>query len=267
MASLPRELRSRYDDEQRERLRPPPGRRREDDGTLVRIVGPSAHPLDNMVCASRLTAATAEGAIRGLVEAARAAGRGAQWNVFGHDQPTDLVARLERQGFEVEARETVLALPSGTPVPPAVGTEGIEVRRVRDEAGLATAMEIQTAVWGPGHGEWLLSWWRPALRGEGDPIAIFLASIGGAPAGLAWVLLPPGATFANLFGATVLPAFRRRGVHGTLVAARARVAAEAGIPWLVVDANAHSAPLLLRRGFLPLTSRTDLVLAAAPLQK
>jgi GNAT superfamily N-acetyltransferase len=230
-----------------------------DEGQVVRIVGPTRHPLDDFVCHSALTAESAEAAIRAVVEQANCEGRGVQWNVYDRDEPPDLVERLERHGFAVQARETVMAAESSSRAFDVAPPAGTTLERVLREDGLTDVVEVQEAVWGNGFTEWLLAWWRPALRGEADPIGIFLARAGGAPAGTAWVALPPGGSFAGVFGGTVLPAFRRRGIHRALVAARARLARDAGIPWLVVDANDESAPLVRRLGFEPFARRTEMV--------
>ncbi len=255
------ELLRSYERELRFGLRPPPGRRREDDGRLVRIRGPGAHPLDDMVCASRLTAAEADEAIEALVAHAERERRGVQWNVYAHDEPSDLVERLERRGFRSQGEERVLVRPSAEPEAPgpAPGPSEVGVRRIERVADLAPVLAIQEAVWGPGHTDWLLQWWGPALAGEADPVAIFVGTFAGRDAGLGWVTLPRGGSFASLFGGTVLPEHRRRGVYPALVRARAQAAAQAGLPWLVVDANAMSAPRLLRLGFEHLTTRTELV--------
>jgi len=255
------DLRTRYDAEVRQRIDPPPGRRRDDDGTLVTIVGPTAHELDHMVAASRLTAATAEAVIEELVTRAKRERHGVQWNVYDHDEPADLAARLVRHGFVAQPVENVMALPSAEAARLPTGAPAVEVRRVMHERELDDLVAIQEEVWGPGHTEWLLAWWKPALRGEGNPIGIFLARVEGERAGSAWVTLPRGGAFAGLFGGTVRAPFRRRGIHRALVAARARAAEAAGIPWLVVDANSQSAPLLARLGFATFARRTELVLA------
>jgi hypothetical protein len=243
----------------RRSLTPPPGRVRRDDGTIARIVGPTKHPLDDMVCWSDLTEETADAAIDTLLAEADREERALQWNVYGHDAPKDLVERLVRRGFVAQGEERILVLPTDAFATVAPPPAGLEITRVVEEAGLDPVVRVQEVVWGSGHTEWLLAWWRPALRGEGDPIGIFLARIDGALAGAAWVLLPHHGSFASLFGGTVLPPFRRRGAHRALVAARAGLARQAGIPWLTVDGNAQSAPLLRRLGFSPLATRIELV--------
>jgi GNAT superfamily N-acetyltransferase len=54
---------------------------------------------------------------------------------------------------------------------------------------------------------------------------------------------------ASLSGGSVLPRFRHRGVYRALVAERARLANEAGAPFLVTNARPASRPALLAMGF------------------
>lgn len=255
------DLRARYDDELRRRVLPPPGRWIDEDAVLTRVVGPTPHPLDYMVFHARLSTLDADAVIAAEVARVRRGGRGMQWNVFDDDAPPDLVARLVRAGFRVQAEETVLVRPSDdessrTAAPPA----GVTVRRLTREAELSDYFAVDEAVWGTGFSAWVRSWFVPALAGQADPVGIFVAYAVGTPVGCGWVTLPPRRTFAHLFGGTVLPAHRGRGVYRALVAARASAARAAGLPWLVTDANANSAPVLRRAGFAPLARRTELVL-------
>src|SRR5262245_35111630 len=196
----------------RRRLLPPPGRVVEDDGVLARIVGSSPSPLDHMVFLARVTAESADAAIAAEVARARAGRHGVQWNVYGDDEPADLIERLARGGFRVQADETVLAMPSGDArsrfAPPA----GVTVRRLAHERELTDYFAVDEAVWGTQFTEWARSWFVPALSGSAEPIGIFVAYDAGTPVGCGWATIPRGRSFAHLFGGTVLPSHRRRGV-------------------------------------------------------
>lgn len=255
------DLRARYDDEERRRLRPPPGRWIDDDAHLTRVVGPTPHPLDHMVAHARLAGADADAVIAAEVARVRGEARGMQWNVYDDDVPTDLGARLARAGFREQARETVLVRATdGAATDPGAPPEGVTLRRLSREDELGDYFAVDEAVWGTAFSAWVRGWFVPALAGRADPVAIFVAYAGPAPVGCGWVTLPPRRTFAHLFGGTVLPPHRGRGVYRALVAARARTARAAGLPWLVTDANAHSEPRLTRAGFTPIARRTEWVL-------
>lgn len=259
------DLRARYDDEERRRLRPAPGRWIDDDAHLTRVVGPTPHPLDHMVAHVRLAGADVDAVIAAEVDRVRRDRRGMQWNVYDDDAPPDLGARLARAGFREQARETVLVRPSGAaPTDDAAPPPGLTLRRLTHEAELADYFAVDEAVWGTGFTAWVRAWFVAALAGRADPVAIFVAYAGPAPVGCGWVTLPPRRTFAHLFGGTVLPAHRGRGVYRALVAARTRTARAAGLPWLVTDANAHSEPRLTRAGFTPIARRAEWVLDPPP---
>jgi GNAT superfamily N-acetyltransferase len=253
-------IREVYEREMRRSVEPPPGRRREDDGVLTRIVGPSPDALDHMVFHSRLTAETADAVIAREVAAARRLGHAMQWNAYEDDEPHDLVPRLFAAGFREQARETVLVLASDDPRLEANPPPGVSLRRATRVEDLVGYFEVERAVWGTAYEAWARSWFEPALEGRAAPLGIFVAYAGESPAGCAWLTLPSGRGFAHLFGGTVLPAHRKRGVYRALVSARARLAAEAGIPRLVTDANDRSAPVLRRIGFEPIARRVEMVL-------
>jgi hypothetical protein len=255
-------LRALYDDEQRRRLPPPPGLRRVDRGLLTWMLGPLPDPLDHMVAHSRLSARDADQVIAATVVEARRDGHGLHWAVHDYDEPTDLSERLARHGLSVDSRETLLVFdPRDARLerPPRVG---VEVRRIEREQDLGDLLAIQEAVWGGRFTPWMLRWFRGAWAGETDPLGIFVGYVSGAPAGLAWVAPHGGGAFASLFGGTVLPELRSRGVYSALVAARAGFARRAGSRWLLTSANESSAPRLRGMGFFPIATRIEMVLPA-----
>ncbi len=262
-APTPTDLLDRYDDELRRRLPPPPTCSREVVGALTRIVGPARVPMDHMVCHGALGAGTADAAIDRLVEEARRGGHGVQWNVYGHDEPADLAERLGMRGFRVQARETVMVVRSDDVRAAKEAPPEASVVRVRREEDLGEFVRVQEEVWGNRFTPWDLRWFAASFRGEGDPVGVLVARVAGEPAGAAWVALPENRSFACFFGGTVREAFRSRGVYRALVCARARLAREAGFPWLVADANSSSRPRLERMGFAPLCARTEMVLDPA----
>jgi GNAT superfamily N-acetyltransferase len=72
--------------------------------------------------------------------------------------------------------------------------------------------------------------------------------VDGEPAGAGSLsLFPPDG--ATLNGGAVRPRFRGRGVYRALVAARLRMARDAGAAGLVVWGGSMSAPILARMGF------------------
>jgi GNAT superfamily N-acetyltransferase len=77
---------------------------------------------------------------------------------------------------------------------------------------------------------------------------VLLATIHGEPAGSAGLTLhPPAGAIIN--GGAVLEEFRGRGVYRAMVAARLRMAREAGVPGVSVWGGPMSRPILTRLGF------------------
>lgn len=95
-------------------------------------------------------------------------------------------------------------------------------------------------------------------------MAAFVAMAGETPVCSGRVEFHRGTDFASLWGGGTLPAYRRRGVYRALVARRARLAAERGARYLLVDASDESQPILEHLGFARLTTTTPYMRRAAP---
>ena len=66
--------------------------------------------LNHCVIYSSLTDDTADAAISQEIEHHRRLGVGFEWKHFSHDDPEDMIDRLERHGFQIGATEAVLVL-------------------------------------------------------------------------------------------------------------------------------------------------------------
>jgi GNAT superfamily N-acetyltransferase len=86
-----------------------------------------------------------------------------------------------------------------------------------------------------------------------------VAWAGAVPVSSGRVTFLHGSEFAGLWGGGTLPGWRGRGIFKTLVAHRARLAAERGFTYLQVDATDDSRPILHRAGFTELTTTTPFV--------
>ncbi|MEV7725756.1 GNAT family N-acetyltransferase [Streptomyces sp. NPDC087917] len=172
-----------------------------------------------------------------------------EWKLYAHDRPADLGDRLRAAGFVPEAPETLLvARTADLAALPVEPPEGISLRVVRDEAGVDLMMAVHGRAFGtdrPRIREQVLN----LLREEPDTIEAVLAMAGEVPVSGARMEMRPGSSFAGLWGGGTDPAWRGRGVYRLLVAHRARIAAQRGIPYLQVDASDDSRPILERLGF------------------
>ncbi|MEU6891385.1 GNAT family N-acetyltransferase [Streptomyces sp. NPDC046557] len=174
---------------------------------------------------------------------------GFEWKLYDYDRPADLGERLRAAGFVPEPPETLLvARTADLAALPVEPPEGITLRVVRDEAGVDLMMEARARAFGterPRIREQILG----LLRERPDTIEAVLAMAGDTPVSAARMEMPAGSSFAGLWGGGTDPEWRGRGIYRLLVAHRARVAAQRGIPYLQVDASADSRPILERLGF------------------
>ncbi|MDX3534238.1 GNAT family N-acetyltransferase [Streptomyces sp. MB09-01] len=242
-------VRARYDAEVREGAQPDSAQARvERAGRVVRQSAPGLgwngvlwSDLDEENADAEIAAQVAFFAERGCPEF--------EWKLYDHDGPADLGERLRAAGFVPEPPETLMvgraAELAQLPVEPP---EGITLRVVTDEAGVDLMMEVHAGAFGterPRIREHLLD----QVRNEPECIAAVLAMAGDTPVSAARMEMRPGTAFAGLWGGGTLAQWRGRGIYRLLVAHRARLAAERGIPYLQVDASDDSRPILERLGF------------------
>jgi len=181
--------------------------------------------------------------------------RGFEWKVYSHDEPSDLLDRLRNCGFKIGEEEALMILdlqelPAAllAPVP-----EGVIVRPVTDEQGIAHFLNLESAIWDESHTtrEFLLS-------GLSDPLQrdlAFVAYSDQKPIGSGRVTTAPQSQFAGLWGGSILPQFRGHGVYRALLSARIQHAKRSdSVRYLRVDALPTSRPILEKYGFKRLAS-------------
>ncbi len=243
----------RFDAEMR--IDPPPeaGIRIEAVGGVVRAVGHYA-----CIGYSNLSEADADRAIEEQVAYFTGRGQEVEWKVYGHDRPRDLGARLAVHGFEADEAETLMVFDLAHEIESAPRGLVLEVRRVRDDAGLDDLIKVDSEAFGR-DGRGRAEQFRARLS---DPtLGLFVAYADGAPVASGRLEMPPGRSFAGLWGGGTIPAFRGRGIYRALVAKRAKEARGLGYRYLTVDArDSTSRPILDRLGFAPLTTITGWVL-------
>ncbi|MCX4528268.1 MULTISPECIES: GNAT family N-acetyltransferase [unclassified Streptomyces] len=245
-------VRAEYDARMRRGASPDSaGARVERVGAVVRQTAPEEGW--NGVLWSDLDEATADAEIAAQVAHYRERGVSEfEWKLYDHDRPADLGERLRAAGFVAEPAETLMVGRTldlaRLPVEPP---EGITLRVVTDEAGVDLMMAVHAGAFGtdrPRIRHLLLT----LLRDEPETIAAVVAMAGDTPVSAARMEMRPGTPFAGLWGGGTLPGWRGRGIYRLLVAHRARIAADLGIPYLQVDASDDSRPILHRLGFATL---------------
>ena len=234
------------------------GRRVERGPRITRVIGPTPVPLDNLVFWSDLDDANADASIDEQVLFFRGLGHDFQWFVYGHDTPSDLVARLRGRGFQQHSDETVMVRDVVAAVEAPALPDGVQIRRLREPAQVADALAVQEAVWGTDQLPFLSRWLTELVAERPEEGVVLVAYEGERPVGSAWSTLHPGDAFVPLFGGSVLPDARGRGLYRAMVAERVRAAAASGAELVLVDAGPESAPILERLGFTSITGRTSL---------
>jgi GNAT superfamily N-acetyltransferase len=176
--------------------------------------------------------------------------RGFEWKVYSHDEPSDLLDRLRSCGFKIGEEEALMILdlqelPTALLAP---APEGVIVRPVTDEQGIAHFLNLESAIWDESHTtrEFLLS-------GLSDPLQrdlAFVAYSDQKPIGSGRVTTAPQSQFAGLWGGSILPQFRGHGVYRALLSARIQHARRSdSVRYLRVDALPTSRPILEKYGF------------------
>lgn len=172
-----------------------------------------------------------------------------EWKLYDYDRPADLGERLRAAGFVPEPAERLMvgrvSELARLPVDPP---EGITLRVVTDEAGVDLMMDVHTRAFGTERPR-IRNLVLTLLRNEPETLAAVVAMAGDTPVSAARMEIRPGTSFAGLWGGGTVPEWRGRGIYRLLVAHRARIAAELGIPYLQVDASDDSRPILERLGF------------------
>ncbi|HEX3005876.1 MAG TPA: GNAT family N-acetyltransferase [Angustibacter sp.] len=267
MTLEPAALLARYDEQERSGTHARDGETTERVGGVLRTV----YAADQgFVTALGLDETTADAAIRDQVAFFSALddgrGRRFEWKVYGHDRPGDLGDRLAAAGFEPEDVEALVIGSTDDVLRATEGTElpaGARMREVTDdtlEDDARRIADLHTEVWGEPiarYAERLVHDKRADPRGvrlyvvETDDeqrrtlSAARLEMRPGAEPGAA-----PLSDFAGLWGGATVADWRGRGIYRSLVRLRARHAAEAGVPYLQVDASPDSRPILERLGLV-----------------
>ena len=255
----PEQLRDLYD----ARLRPwvetdpPRGIVVERFGNLVRVTGREQGFVESGPDVG-LEGAALDAAIALHRDHFAARGEAMEWKTRAHDRPADLVDRLIAAGFEPQDRETVLVGIAADMAGAGSAPSGVDLRRTDDPADFARIAAMESAVWGE---DW--TWLGDDLVREvaHDPehFLVFVAEADGEVVSAAWLATKPGTGFAGLWGGSTVPAWRRRGIYRSLVAARARAALDRRVEFLQVDASNDSRPILERLGFVAVTTTTPYV--------
>lgn len=190
------------------------------------------------------------------------AGRSFEWKVYALDRPADLRERLERRRFISGPIEMFMVFPLDQGITLADRMTGAEIRRIDDESGVRDLVSIQETL----HHR-SFAWWGAelldALAQSPGGISLYGAYADGKAVGCGRATFPENGRFAGIFGGSVLPEYRGRGIYSALLRRRLQEARDRGYPFLIVDAAPMSRPILERKGFRPVCETWPMRLPAA----
>jgi ribosomal protein S18 acetylase RimI-like enzyme len=239
----------RYDDEMRRDPPQAPGTRIERTGFVIRERGPH-----NLILSWSFTAAQTAPIVAAEAAFFRALGEDVEWKLYAHDAPANLAEALAAHGFAPDEEETLLALDLTRATFDAVSAAAdLEIRRVRDAQELRTYASVTAHAFGREPTSSIESL-AARIFGEAPDTLAFVAFVRGEAAAAGRLELPPGRSFAQLWGGGTDAPYRARGVYRRLVAERARIARARGYRYATVDARETSRPILERLGFTALTT-------------
>lgn len=223
---------------------------------LVRFLRPG--PGMSFILYSRLTAENADARIAEQI--ARFSGWDGpfSWDLYSHDQPSDMLQRLISHGFELDDEPGAVMVLDLTEAPETLfNTPAAGVRRIEHREQLAEVIAVLETVWGGSFA------WIDERLGENmtvpDYLSVYVADVDGKPAACAWIYFNLHSQFAGLFGGATLPDLRGQGLYTALLAVRAQEARQRGYRFLTIDAGSMSAPIVARRGFRQISTVTDCV--------
>jgi ribosomal protein S18 acetylase RimI-like enzyme len=220
-----------------------------DERGLLWFETPIAHLPYNGVIRTRIEGDT-DTAIGELLQRFRLRGVEFFWLVHPSARPADLGDRLAASG--VNPVETAIGMSleldgwEPTPTPPAVA-----YREVLDEDELLAYHRLTVSYWELGQADAAaVEELQRALEPGRTPGHRYLAFVDGVPVGKGYVSLagPPGV--ASLYGMSVLPEARGRGIAGGLTAVLLGRARDAGCSRAVLHSSELAVGVYRRAGFV-----------------
>lgn len=223
----------------------------ENDGPIVRLIGPTNDAGNNSVLFAELNEKNAGEQIDRQVAHFSKLGKHFEWKWHGHDRPEGLDRLLAARGFARGEEEWVLARaiaqrPAAPPLP-----EGYAVGEWPRDRDLSALMAVQSAVWAGEDLGWLVDSLARERAAAPEKILFHAVTHRGTPVSLGWTRYH--GRFASLFGGSTLSEHRGRGLYRALLAYRLEEAARRAASWALVDAGPMSRPILERLGFERLT--------------
>ncbi len=206
----------------------------------------------HIISFSSLTEDVADAAILEQVAHYRALTTEVEWKVYQHDRPADLLQRLERHGFEVGPRETVLVIDLQDNVSWMEAPTAYQVIRIEDAGQVGLYREAAEEIFEEDY-EFTASELLSGITRRSTQHRGYVVIEENAAVSIGRLQTHPQSAFGGMYGGGTLKRCRGRGLYRATVAARARDAIKLGARYLLVDALPASRPILENLGFVRLT--------------
>lgn len=222
-----------------------------DASGLLWFETPIRHLPYNGVLRTRLpNESAADEGISSLVERFRARGVQFFWVVHPSAAPPDVDQRLAAHGLQPVERMNCMSLELDGWDPPSL-PDGLIFEEVVDDAGMVAYTDLTMRYWEiPGDERDLVAefhrFWGPG-RAPGHR---YLALAGGEPVAKAYLSLAGPAGVGSIYGMSVLPEARGRGVAGGLTTTLLRRAEDSGCSRAVLHSTDMAVGVYRRAGFV-----------------
>lgn len=191
---------------------------------------------------------------------ALAGGYALEWKVYGHDQLPQLESALMATGYTAGELESVLGIDLTDTSWQLFRNPVVDIRAVRDEAGLADVAKIAREI-GRRRVDEEIRELSTLLRERPNALSIYLAYSGGEPVSSGRVHYGKIPTVAEFAGGRTVTTHRNKGYFTAVVGARLHDAASRGCRYVFVDALPTSEPILRKLGFTAVTTTQPFTLA------
>jgi ribosomal protein S18 acetylase RimI-like enzyme len=223
------------------------------------VLADSGLPCDtfNFICRARLDGGEARAAALQAVSHFAGVRRPFSWWVGPADTPRGLGEILERLGLEPAESELAMALPLDGSSAPAAPVTGLEVRRVRTPAELATFARLSAANWDPPD-EHVVEFYQraaAALLSAETPQWLYVGYLDAEPVSTAEATVTDGTV--GLFNISTRPACRGRGIGSMMTWQPIQDARDAGCGLAVLQAAAAGVGIYRRLGFVAFGEITE----------
>jgi hypothetical protein len=233
-----------------------PGARVEVEGEVVRALMAGGGGMVTATGLARLSRPETRSLVRSQVEVFSRLGEPFEWKTWSHDHPKSFCQTLLDFGFTTAETETVL-------VGLTLQVAGHEValpaqarlRRLRPGLDFKLLEEQLSLAFQSNHRDHALAC-EAAVGALPEQVSVHAVEVEGRLVATGRLELVEGTQFGTLWGGSVVPGWRHRGLYRALVVARARLAKERGFGLLQVDALATSRPILERLGLIAVCTTT-----------